>query len=580
MAQTESLLTIVVFIIVSVVILGVVFFSFSAYQEKSYRLELSIHKQESERSKIDTLFSIDDMYSQDPLLETALSSIRRGGIYKTKYGDISINRSLKEQFDQFFGEGNYYAKVNFSISKAHVYLLVDDGSFMERINEVHNFPSILDGLTQELEARLGEDKVFTQVIVLSTRDLDQCTTIYEGANCERLSWSDLYSTFQGQLYTDLFKEAYPNNKTYVTNSYASNDWATFLSRAAGEHSEFAQAYGGVSIFLLFTDVVDFGGPSNASFVTDRQPLMSGDEMRELCSHLPTAIAQAECEWNVYNHWLKEYSSWLFDFYCTKNEDFTLSDEAVERAIDFLEEQRQFVFPLVVRVNDFAIPGGAANSYQRENVSWYAQEQGLGTVTGCLSAACPGCGEDPNYPGSSVFHPETREKHLEQVTKVATKTGGEVIMYDENTDLEEQILGLVTDTLAKNYVTLGEQREGVKKDSYQRRYLISEGSDSVVVNTYIEVYEDDYEFNGNFKLQPGLFSNFTDETGLTHVQINYDQELSSSLTINDIAVSEFAVEEKPDNVVAHTFTVPLDMSKESSVTLTYQEDGETYSVVLP
>lgn len=154
------------------------------------------------------------------------------------------------------------------------------------------------------------------------------------------------------------------------------------------------------------------------------------------------------------------------------------------------------------------------------------------------------------------------------------------MYDENTDLEEQILGLVTDTLAKNYVTLGEQREGVKKDSYQRRYLISEGSDSVVVNTYIEVYEDDYEFNGNFKLQPGLFSNFTDETGLTHVQINYDQELSSSLTINDIAVSEFAVEEKPDNVVAHTFTVPLDMSKESSVTLTYQEDGETYSVVLP
>ncbi len=670
MAETESITGSIVFLVVSLVVLAVVFIGVSKYQETTFVNDYSQYNNEKNFEKFETLLTITDMYSRKPMTETIGISLLKGGMYSTIYGNVSIQNSLKHQFDFLYGEGNYFLSIEPKIDNIKLFFLYDAGEFMLEIAEEKNFA---DEITATVNYFNQEGvKIDPYVYILGNNsEVDLCEDYNDFAKCIKWYHQDLYNLeFLDPVY---LKYPLGNKSLYMTDVYYPNDWATYIARVAQVHGQQKSVIKS-DLIIIFSDVVSLGGPVDEYFTTsfyeyynpDFTPCDDSfyacfdpkadayyaciDVLEPFATCMDTAYNEVvacyddvyadqvdcynrgtspstcdrmaddgykECEiWyetDVNTCYLDLYETSEYDsclsstgvgvcydedmdcriaiveedikvsagnsyylYYCPLNEDFTTSDFTVNRSIEYLKSKDKYIYPVVVRNNNIE-----ESDYERECITKYiseiAPEKALGSelnggdsTTLCGKAGCEGCYEDAS---GGIFHKETRDKHISQVTAVANATGGEVITFNDDTQIYELLKETIEAILSKTVLTVGEKKSNTYTQNFQKKQIVSVDGETVLLDMNLEVYPDiNYQVEPQLEFRPVVSS-------LQKSPISFDiahNEEITSLKVDGNVVTYNIVQEKTLQDLVYYYSVSTSITAPIDAVLNFEYEDSTGS----
>lgn len=461
MAEIESIFSIIILFIVSFT----AFFIFNTFYlsniNSNYQQNLELDKYKYNENKLETLLLLDDPYSKSSFFLDSVNLILNNTHYSTtQYGMISRDLWYKKQLDNMFGEDNYYFNFDYKIDNLSMIFLYDDGGFIRNIDNSINFKDILVNIYDEFES-LGVNFKSTIYILTKNSSSNECTSrfnnIRENLDCNLIVvdrnqdyeyMDDPYSHFYSNPPADVARYISENYE-----DYALNDWANFVLQVLKkDYDGMASLYVDRITVFYFSDVVNLGYPINS--IT--KPYLESKFAKVCEEFTPT--------------------------------DYSISDYGVNFLKDYLNNSYFSVFPIMVHDTNANLAYPLAISYYWEDILHQTYPGG----SYCQLQQCSGCtGEE----GHITYHPESWDKHEEQLEKIANASlEGELITYVPSLDLSTLINNYMSSILDKTYFSIG-TKKNEDKQIIEKSIFVNVNGKPVKFNIYLEVYNN-YNFTGN------------------------------------------------------------------------------------
>jgi hypothetical protein len=585
MAEVDNILGTIIFVIVSLTIFSLLIIGFTNYKENEYTQEIEIFTYQQNQYKLETILSSDDIYSNEPIINTIYQSFKYDGYYNSTYGTINISNSLKLYFDYYYGKNKYYIHFQPNISTLKINILYDDGGFMKKIKDEYNLEENIMQLYENFQENSNINFDF-EIHILSNEtrydtDKGSCKK-YEDQleiTCNLISVHDLYIE-NDQYFKDPIKHSYPEQ--YISpqqkTTYFYNDWATFVGKISKNNQD-RNIVADLNLILLFTDVMSLGGPSDEYFTGNYTiNLLESCGVNNIVSCnsdslFPTTQQKQICVNCVLNTYYNTYAKKSIDYYCKKNTNFSTSDYTVERLKTLLEENNDIVFPIIVRNNNNSESESIRETIEKSAYSSYldSPETNNGDPnTLCGKENCLGCFENSTH---AIFHNETRNNHISQTQSIADTSGGEVIFFKENPNIYNIINETITDTINKYSLELGTKKTDSKKEYYfVKNNIISIDKSPIEMITKFTLYDDiAYNFSNNLEFIPIIneYKNSEDEFQLI---LSHNKEISN-LKINNSLANKNLIENIGENYYKYNFSVPsFSATQNSIINLNYTDSN--------
>jgi len=620
MAETESILTTTIFFIVAGVILFIFFLSFLKYKEIEYTSSLNNLEYKRELNKFETIFTLTDKYSRNPLSETIISSFNNNGFYSTIYGKNKINISLKQQFDYLYGENNYFLKIKPKTNNLKVLFLYDGEKFMEEISKKENFPKIINNIISDFN--LTSLEIQFKVYILGGNSSDICNN-YVNIECIPLKKEDFYDG----ILPDPVKIKLPG-KNYADRIYYSNDWGTFLAKVSEDNKGYSGYYSKKELIVLFTDVMSLGGSTNDFMASVAEDFYSPDysscknkfdscylnsvsdyqTQYQICidnywdSNNPHSSHFKQCVTDINNIFNKSYhiclnkrndcinliaqknqdlayGGYFYSYYCPLNNNFSISDFSVNRSIKILVNNSHYVFPIIVRNNNITETDEERvliEAYlSNKSISLGGELYGGNSTTLCGKQGCEGCFENQTH---SIFHNETRANHIAQVNLVSNKTKGKTIFYNSSSSIYDTLNNIIQDILSRDNIILGKKRETNMKHIFSKKLLANMKNEVVTLDIYLEVYSDNnYRFNQTLDFIP-IINNYYNTSSNFYLTLSHNSELKNISISSEIGTLSL-IETIPDLLYKYNITFNNPSILDISNVLTYKDNFGLHNLTI-
>lgn len=535
MSNINSIFSSISFLVILFLVFFISFIGFTKYQEASYSLDLNLANNINIQDKFKTFLFSYDSYSKNNFLKNIYYGFMYNKSYNSKYGKINLTSSIEKQLNFYYGKNNYYLNSRLKISSVTINLLYDDGKFMKKLSSKYDFKSHIENLNSNLNLNY-KDFVTLKVYLLSNNN--SACDVYDqisGIICTVITPNDLYisSSSYDPYFSDPYIKNYPNNEINLSGNkeiYTKNDWATFISKVS-ELNVNRGSLSNLNIIMFFTDMVNLGGVDDTFFLQNYEPrydicLKSNNQPINSFSDCDSYACENCVKYRVYNGTKARHD---FNYYCIKNDNLTVSNYAVNRSIDLLKTNKDIVFPIYIPNFNFIEHPSVFNYMSHSPYSYYSSKPELNppsnTSTMCGKEDCEGCFE--NFT-NTIFHPETIQTHLNQLSWITSNTSGEIINFLSNPNLFNIINNTISNTLKRYNLNFGiKQRNPINKIRYDSLYTIN--GESVPIIFDLEVYDNPYNFTGDLNFKPVINNHYI-------VGSDFFIEISHNLPIEQLNLS--------------------------------------------
>lgn len=597
MAEIDSILGTVFFFILTSVIFVVIFSIFTTYQTTTYEINLDQARQNINENKLETLLTIDEVYSKNNLINLIFSTYSSEN-YSTIYGKIDLNKTLKKNFDFFFGEDNYYIQIKPIINDIRLNILYDDGEYMTNLSSKGKFDESINLINKYFNNQ--NFKINMKVNILSeTSNSLECLK-YTSVECETININHFYSnTSLSEFYNyitlnDPVKEKFPNlsETKYQYRYYSINDWATFLSKVSinSYESSRSSSFAKKDVYVLFSDVLNLGSQSDSFFITGPNDLFNEDKCVEIYSNFKTLadIGFANCgkecvdtsnnNQETYNNciysicnplYLKviglginrsnlclntqnsiSNGNWYYNYFCVPNTNFQLSNVPVEKAKTIIKKNNHIVYPILI--HNYNID--PENSNQKNDMIAFdnytntinftsTAERDSGDINTIYGKV--GCEATFENQTNRIFHKETFNEHINQLKDISRISNGELITYSNSNNFYETIKNLIISTTSKYYSEIGKKKNTSDKTIISKKISKDFLGEIITLEIYLEVYNTNYQFNSTVEFVP-LINNYYNDSNNFYITLSHYKPINS-VFINNIK-GERSLIKKIDNLL--------------------------------